>query len=535
MKNAKSRQKRQEWKDRGARIQELANIRKIQSKNPSKALTEIGEYIKKYPNDLYGKYEYGIILMSIQNYEKAKELLEEVENSDCQNKYSAMTAIAKIYQAQENYKKAIEYLMRAIEESPYDETAAKTSLAGIYEDKGDFAKAEDILRTMVTRTEHRDLALAKLALLKKDPDTAYQIASKIPQTADHIFNRTVKKELGKILIAKGELEWAELYLDSALEDPQEAFRGPDDEISAEVLLNKATVKLLQGAYSEGKSICKALMRKRPDHVDALITLGRIEKNQGNNEAARQYFVQAASTTTKSKYWLGYYELAALEKQERNYEQALEYLEQCNPRTYVRKRKVKINEIALNIRLNRMQEASEITEELRTLSEEEKNSREYRLYRIFLDKELGLPPTIKKGKNYPERQYADYSASRAISQIREEHQSGRADKSVFREDIDIGVLMAYAQERLNESTLKKIGEKDVYILEYPNVGNTATKEPSDWLCVLTLPNTNQIYMMMPENKTQEPTKTDDNKPYQKRKTQIEKFYARYGSQSPTTNN
>lgn len=504
-----------------AKNKELESIKKLAYQNASRAIVEIGKYLEKYPSDSFGKCVYADILVSLHKEQIAEKIYKELIEEETPNMYTAMVQLASLYKKQKQNELAEKYFNKAIEESPYEEHLAIIELARIYIESGKYEEAESILNKIEIKKEARDLELAKLKLLQEKYSEAEILLSKIPRVPSENFNRNVVKEKGKLAAAMGDYEMAEFYFSQILD-------GPKNNTYNETVLEWIHLELQRNNNRKAKELCQNLLNRNITmRGEIYVILGQISEQEGKIEEAREYYKRVINGEEKSRQWKGYFYGGMLEKDQQNYEIALQLLEKSQvPATH--KKMLITQKIITNIKLKRFTEADRLTEEMIESNLADENDKTYRAFRITLDRELGQKPSITSMMNYSETQNANYSLQLAKEHIKKQHMSEKETKGQITKGIEIEELLCYVADKITLENLSRVEIMDHYVIEYPGVGYTRDGETSDHLRVVTLPNTKQIITMFPEKKSiVESTKKETVRPVQKRLSQIDKFNARYG--------
>lgn len=137
------------------------------------------------------------------------------------------------------------------------------------------------------------------------------------------------------------------------------------------------------------------------------------------------------------------------------------------------------------------------------------------------------------KNYSIDQIYNYSIEKTVLHINK-HKEGVSDREdlLIRKEIDNLELLKDVEEKIKYQTCNFFDTFDHYIIHYPNIG-TGCDKTSDYLEVITIPNTTNIITIFPINndkycnKSNQEVKLEEKKKVKtNRKSQIEKFNERY---------
>ena len=101
---------KEKGKNRSARNKELASIKNLlQMGNIPTATSEIIKYVEKYPDDEFGLYQYGKILLRNNRIQEAKEIYQQTANLYGKNRQSALIALGEIATLERKFKLACKY------------------------------------------------------------------------------------------------------------------------------------------------------------------------------------------------------------------------------------------------------------------------------------------------------------------------------------------------------------------------------------------------------------------------------------------
>lgn len=488
----------------------------------SKALTDVERYIDEYPTDCFGYSLYGMILINLNQLDKAKIAFTKLVHEEARNMYTAMYYLAGIERKQGNKEKAKELFRQTIEESPYEEDFARLELAEMEEDDANFEEAEKILDSISNEhIEYVKLEKVKIRLHTNKIVEAFNIISTIRENDSPKFNRKLKLEKGRIELAFNNCKYAKKYLEEALE-------GPKNRTYWLVLAEMAKLEVKLGKYDEAIIKCSNLLGKN-DNLDneVYLILGNAYESKKDYDLARNYYLKVIQHENIRKSEKGKFCLGQLEFRNKNYDTAIEYFKQIQTGT-IYKRGAMFSMVHIEIRRGNFQQASIYLEKILTeglIKDTEMD--EYRRLRVFIDKNLGIEFSITNYTSYGEKQYAQYSLEEAIKHIKQEHFNNNLKyKSNFNNNICIEDLLEEIIPKLTEENLYTMELADIYYIDYPNVGYTEGGDLANSIRVVTLPGTKDIITLYPDIKNINIRSEEIEKPKQKRLSQIEKFNKKY---------
>lgn len=516
-KEKKYEQEEKEIKEKKLRISSIKKL--VSRKKHSKALQEVLLYLKDYPGDSYGLFQYGSILFDIEQLEKAKEIFLRIIEEGLDSQYAAMYKMGTIAMIEDDLNQAENYFSQNIESSPYDETFSIIKLARIKSLKGYYQEGLDILEQASDQTNSKlIIEKARITSLSREFELAYEIINMYPfQSFDKKWNR-------EAYITKANIEKnLNMYLE-AKEDYKKALQGPKDATYYRALTEFASFYYSLKDYDNCFRLCKDILKECSSSVLGKINilLGDIYKELGEYHKARTKYEES----TKYQFGIdktGYFNIAKLELCRDNYKEARKYYKIIEPKNIYVKNGIQLLNLAIiEFKEKNYEKAQELLNQIDIRYVEDKYRHDYNVLKAYLD--LRKTGSIV-GDSYTLKQIKDYSMTRLLNHIKREH-TFDLESSFFNQNIDLETLVLQVPELLKRATVQDNSICKVYQVEYPNIGIVNGKD-TNILRIVMLPENNRILTMYPCGARIRKEQQNQKEVSQKSNAQIQKFYARYG--------
>ena len=117
-------------KKRQNKLNQIRNL--IEGANYKRALYEIVNYVKTYPDDVLGHYLYGKLLLRKNELQEARKQFQLVLEFQDENEVKALMNLATIARKEGDPEEAIKYYKKVIEDSEYTDIYAVNVLAHLY-------------------------------------------------------------------------------------------------------------------------------------------------------------------------------------------------------------------------------------------------------------------------------------------------------------------------------------------------------------------------------------------------------------------
>jgi len=150
----------------------------------SKAHAEIIKYIELYPDDYFGRFVYGRILIKENKLDEAKDVFIDIYNSNSNNRFSALGRLAEIELIKGNISEAENYLLKEINESDNDTSYSRCMLSRLYRGQCKYEEATKVLDGINSNDIYIEKAKNLISL--KKIDEAEECVNLINETNEYI-------------------------------------------------------------------------------------------------------------------------------------------------------------------------------------------------------------------------------------------------------------------------------------------------------------------------------------------------------------
>lgn len=515
---------KEKGKNKSQRNKELASIKNLLQKgNIPTATSEIIKYVEKYPDDEFGLFQYGKILLRNNRIQEAKEIYQKTANLYGKNRQSALIALGEIATLERKFNLARKYFEEAIKLDNYDNGRAAFLLVRLERELGYYYEALQILNEINSQSTEMQIERAKvLTALEMDEDADQVLSTIIPKTK--LQEREIAIEKGKIFKARGDYEQANIYYEFAKDTDVK------DKLYYQALMEQARLAKQTSNYQELVDYSEELYNAdRTFNGNANIMLGIGKLGIGKYQSAKNIFELSLEVNdylcrSQATYYLSSLQIlageqSAAERTLRNYI--------TNNTSAERLPYIKL--IKLLYDQERFQEARQALEEIEKKDKTAHDDYTFIRLKWLLDKAQGKYLPNRDEEGYVERQIIKYYPEDAISFTKKYHQVIDTDESRFKASIDIEKLFEDIKIYLTEDNKLSLGIMDEYEIPYPNVGFRGD-EIYDHIRIIVIPGTKNIISMYPCAKSPLPTKGEYKKSQeqnkkigQKRSTRFEKFF------------
>lgn len=515
---------KEKGKNKSQRNKELASIKNLLQKgNIPTATSEIIKYVEKYPDDEFGLFQYGKILLRNNRIQEAKEIYQKTANLYGKNRQSALIALGEIATLERKFKLACKYFKEAMETDCYDNGRAAFLLVRLTREMGYYYEALQLLDEIHSFAPEMQIERAKiLTAIDMNEEADKVLSTLIPK--NKLQEREIAVEKGKIYKARGDYEQAQIYYEFAKDTDVK------DKLYYQALMEQARLAKQTSNYQQlviyGEELYNA---DRTFNGNANIMLGIGKLGIGEYQSAKNIFelaleVNDYSCRSQATYYLS--SLQILSGEEKNAEKTL--------RNYIENNKVAdrlsyIKLIKLLLDQNRLDEARTLLNEIEQKDKNSQDDYSFIRLRLLLDKKQGKILPKREENEYVESQIIEYNKEEAILSTKKYHQTLENDESRFKESIDIEALFQELQVYLTDENKLSLGLLDEYEIPYPNAGYRGN-EIYDHIRIIVIPGTKNIISMYPCAKSPLPTKGEYQKSQeqnkkigQKKSTRFEKFF------------
>ena len=233
------------------------------------------DLLKKRPNSMIAKKRLAELYITKNDLNRGKPLIDEILKSNSDD-VDGRFYRGRVFLAEKKFKDAYEDLNFMARLSPQFAAGhlflgiANASLTKTAEAKKNYTRATELAPNWVLP----HITLAQLYLVSGEPDFALAEAEKVLKLQNN--NLAGLLVVAGARLAKGELEKS-LVIYKAIQTAQ-----PNNESAA---FNLGSIYRLQKKYPQAIDEFEKVLRRNPEHVDALVGIARSEVLRGNSKAA----------------------------------------------------------------------------------------------------------------------------------------------------------------------------------------------------------------------------------------------------------
>ena len=265
-------------------------VKFLNTQNFDQALIEIQQLIQKYPNSSKAFNLQGIIQMSLNNYQEAKNSFQK--SFDLNNRYvDPLNNLGIIYFKEKNFKKSIYFYEKAISHNNKF-TLPYLNLSIIYIESEDYKKAIKLLKQLILIDKNSHSAFYNLFKIYIQINK-HEIAIKNLKKAISIDRCQVNylKDLGNTYISMGQFETGIKYLMEYLE----LYPNSTDVFSLIGLVKKFNEKdeILNKIFSIDQNALSEVRK-----ANLYFTLGKIFNDLENYDKSFLYYKKANNLKEK---------------------------------------------------------------------------------------------------------------------------------------------------------------------------------------------------------------------------------------------
>ena len=496
----------------------------IAKKQYSKALTEIEDYLEKYPNDSYGLFQRGCLYDEIGEKQLAKEDFQYIIDNKLESIHSSMFKLAMMEYEGGNYKKAVKLLIENIETSNYPEIYSIIGLTDIYLQRGEKQKALDTL------CKYGDMNNDEIII-------QYVIVLNSLQQRDSAYEILVSHNYSKENYAK--YYWSKASIEANIDMPEQTLKTLEE--GEPYFTNKDRTDYIKAValyrlnrYEEAIDTLNLIVTRTSSEFaeKAYYMLGEIYNSQQKYEEAIKSHLMTIEYQSIPVY-RGYYNAAKTYTLMGDYDKGKEYYFKCIGNS-INKKIVASSYLGicfLEYRKGNIESLRNYISKINADILEVSDVSGYSFLKSYLDRIDGI---IHKCPTYTYQQTYDYNLERLVNHIDKDHgYFGKAAR--FNDEIDLNELVLSIPELLDRSTLVRNYDFDYYLLRYDDIGFIGERKV-DYLEMVVIPNTKNVLTMYPTNSViqekndKEYEQIDKKIGRQKQKSMIEKFNQRYGKKS-----
>ncbi len=462
---------------------EIKNIKNLmRDRKQKEARDRILKYVEENPDDYYGLFRAGRILIDFSCYDQAKELLLKVAESDCDNRFSAIATLGVIEEKLNNTEKAVEYYQKAIFESENIEIFAIESFCNILIRQSKYDEALKLI-SLIEKSypDNYNLLLSRIYTAKKDYEKANECLDKIFESELNTttFNRMVY--LQKVIVNKCLSNYDKaLYYVNKLKNKKDYFYKKS-------LPEEASIYYGMGNYKMAYDVC---LKCDPNNSKVNFIMANANIDLGNISKAKDNYLVAINANNDVIRVKSFNSLGDIYCENRDYDKALEYYNLAVESNYVFSRNTYFKMIGVYLRKGEYDKAYQLLQRIKDGYAGLSNESLYKVLETFLCNKLGYP-IVNDDLSYKEMMVLNHDDSKVISHIRN-FQSKTRPKFF---NLDLENLYFSIKEELDIDKRVEIKPLDTYDFHLENIGYLDEKI-ADKLRVITIPNSDCILDMFP---------------------------------------
>lgn len=503
------------------RKKRINSIKVLVAKNKlSKALAETRQFLEEYPDNSFGLFQEASIIYLLGDIQQAKEKLQYIVDQNLESKYAALYKLGDIAYVEERFDDARNYYLENINTSPYNEFFSIIGLSKIELEYGNYEEARNLLYRYSDMTDPNILLQESIVLRKMHK---YKEAYAILLNNDFTSNDDILRDY---YVSKGCLEADLGMYDESIETLNSALAYSRNKIYYKVKAELAYAYYMSGDYDTAIDIAKDIVNSTDSKYagKASMLLGQIYMKKYEFDKAFKYFDQSI----KYRYYhdpRGYLYIADICMINRDYDNANKYLDMyyntCKNKVY--RNIVHLKRTIINVKQDDLNSCIDNIEKVNPKYLDGKHIEDYEASKTYIN--------IKTNKKviysiYSVAQQVDYSVDRLIEHINKEH-IHQQFSSKFNDDINLEELAMQIPDMLDNARLISNRYYEKYRLTYEGIG-TVNGEQVNTIHVVTIPNSKKIITMFPVNDEVKHYKQEKAKV--KQKSQIDKFYQKYGKKN-----
>lgn len=497
----------------------------IEMGNVRSAEVQINEYIDLFGENSYIMLEKARYNRVLGNYEKAKEILEELIYEYPENMGYVIFELGKIYEHQKDYEKAIDTYKLIEKVNHKDKTYVYYSLGILCTNTYRYIEATKYLEMVIENSERlREMAKLQLAKIYRYQNND----KKSMEILDTIISKNDADLRCAVLYAKAKIYNKEKKYEKSKELVEEILIKYNPNYYP-AIFEKIYISLKENQIEEAKRLYPMIENICYENVFFNIIKGDYHLKLNKLEEAKQYYQDVLNTRNKY-HSIAYFSLGLICVMNAEFREAKKYYEKILSIKDEHYTRALIQLIQLEIFDNNYDKAFELYKKIDTRKIEEDCAKEYDKLTIIFSYKFGIPTVIKPSKIYGYNQVVNYNIEEAIKHIEYGHQKiERKYNTMFRDDIDIRKLIVDIQNELNNNNIVEIASAVKHLIHYPEIGYKGEVILNHLMVVREIHN-NNIITMYPCNEYGSEIIEIVEKPKQKeikRISQIDKFNQKYG--------
>jgi len=324
--------------------------------------------------------------------------------------------------------------------------------------------------------EYAMLELGRLGLKAGNNDKARYYFERLLNTKNKLY---AMLELGRLELKEGNSNKARYYFEYLLNTKNKLY----------AMLELGRLELKEENNDKARYYFEHLLNTKNNEY-AMLELGKLELKEGNNDKARYYFEHLLNTKNNEYAML---ELGKLEAKERNNDKARYYFKHLLNKK--NKEYAKDELLFLNISEGKYKEAYELLNSIPNYTDKIV----YANAKDFLEYNLGISDRASNNRvNYFNSQLYNYDENKTLYHISKHLDENDKKKvhTVFYSDIDLRELLLMVKDKIKNAIPNRSTTVDKYIVRYDDYIATIDSDETQYLEVVTFPNTKNIITMYP---------------------------------------
>lgn len=498
-------------KKRQNKLNHIRNL--IEENNYKRALYEIVNYVKTYPDDVLGHYLYGKLLLRKNELQEARKQFQLVLEFQDENEVKALMNLATIARKEGDPEEAIKYYKKVIEDSEYTDIYAVNVLAHLYRYEKRSLEAIELINKCTLNPELAKELAKNLSIVGRRQEAFALLEEFPPETRKEERDMSLNK--GRIAAANDEYEKAMFYYEDAKDGDEK------DSIYYKAIYEEIKLLIAYDKYQEAIKYCEELL-SIDNHFNGEINLLMGIAKQATRkyqEAYDNYLLAAERATDRDIRAQGYYYAGSLDfargrlsYAETNFKRSISNARETSEITYTKL-------IGVLLRQEKYGEVLKYVSRLKKLIPQNWKDSPVEYVEMIVNKRLGKKMPPRDSCSYTERQIIKYKEKDAIAHIEQHHKGASKTRGNFAKDINIEVLYYDVRSMLTEDNLVNEDAMDIYEIEYRNAGYDLENNLVHHIRAVVFPSTKNILTMYPGHRATVPKKGEfrTEKPKTKKKS------------------
>ena len=484
-------------KKRQNKLNQIRNL--IEGANYKRALYEIVNYVKTYPDDVLGHYLYGKLLLRKNELQEARKQFQLVLEFQDENEVKALMNLATIARKEGDPEEAIKYYKKVIEDSEYTDIYAINVLAHLYRYEKRSLEAIELINKCTLNPELAKELAKNLSIVGRRQEAFALLEEFPPETRKEERDMSLNK--GRIAAANDEYEKAMFYYEDAKDGDEK------DSIYYKAIYEEIKLLIAYDKYQEAIKYCEELL-SIDNHFNGEINLLMGISKQATKkyqEAYENYLLAAERATDRDIRAQGYYYAGNLDfakgrlsYAETNFKRSISNARETSEITYTKL-------IGVLLRQEKYGEVLKYVSRLKKLIPQNWKDSPVEYVEMIVNKRLGKKMPPRDSCSYTERQIIKYKEKDAIAHIEQHHKGASKTRGNFAKDINIEVLYYDVRSMLTEDNLVNEDAMDIYEIEYRNAGYDLENNLVHHIRAVVFPSTKNILTMYPGHRATVPKK------------------------------